>query len=120
MATVDHLGPPGGVTIEILRERASSRPKAGQQELCRGPATVSFEELQKGLTVVDRQGGAAVPTKDGAARTDELGEAVTLRTGKGGNPQAMPAERLRSLSGWSMCLLPVSPRAPPPSSSKDT
>lgn len=33
------VGPPGGLTIEILRERASPRPKQGNQELCRGLAT---------------------------------------------------------------------------------
>lgn len=33
------VGPPGGLTIEILHERASPRPKQGNQELCRGLAT---------------------------------------------------------------------------------
>lgn len=33
------VGPPGGLTIEILHERPSPRPKQGNQELCRGLAT---------------------------------------------------------------------------------
>lgn len=39
-------------------------PKQSNQELCRGSAghAVSCEELPKDLTMVDRQGGAVVPT----------------------------------------------------------
>lgn len=85
VVTVDRPGPPEGMTIKILYERASPRPKTGQPgALPWAGHAVSFEELHKGLTTVDRQGSAAVPTEDSAAQNRHLGEAVTLGTGNRG------------------------------------
>lgn len=76
---------------------------------------MSFEVFQKGLTMVDRQGGAAVPTEDGAAQTDAPGGSCDTQNWQWGNPQAMQAD-------LEVVCVPttVSPRAQPLDLPQDT
>lgn len=99
------------MAIEILQERASPRPKAGQPgALPWAGHAVSFEGLQKGPTMVDRQGSAAVLTEDSAAQNRRTWGGWDMGTWQWGEPIGIVGRK--TVSGWYACL-PVSPGPTP-------
>lgn len=88
-------------------------PKQNNQELCRGSAghAVSCEELLKDLTMVDRQGGAVVPTDTWG----RLGHSELAMKGT----QAIKEKDLEALLGG-MCAYYNQPEGPTSGSSTNT